>query len=378
VVGTSFWHQEGQDTEVCCPRLSQLLYPNGLPQHLSKCQSSYQDCNIQYVYSNAERLGKLCYKSASSSLVLKLCSKWIQSKKPNVKSPVNAPRSRTLHPERIQNHVAIFYFIKLTIMVMRDDHNIYRRQVLDRKWNRYKPETIKLECLDLSQVSEWSRYHYHGSLQHTSRLYNTTQENSTLHKFLENWGPVHGVIPVPTTDINHTDHQPHDHHEVFHSCHCELLLLVYEVSRVRSFTFWDQHKQKGSNGPTTLHTYAPHIHDSIISHRRDMSNTLLLILLWFRGKLRKKRKKIIIAEVLNNLQDIYERWTKAKYFTWISEHINFVKLKQEGGMPYPCCLQIHPWISTPPLSRWNLYLIFHKSNMGWKKTLLGHRDQTCK
>jgi hypothetical protein len=87
---------------------------------------------------------------------------------------------------------------------MRDDHNIYRRQVLDRKWNRYIPETIKLECLDLSQVSEWSRYHYHGSPQHTSRLYNTTQENSTLHKFLENWGSVHGVIPVSTTDINHT------------------------------------------------------------------------------------------------------------------------------------------------------------------------------
>jgi hypothetical protein len=138
------------------------------------------------MYSNAERLGKLCYKSASSSLVLKLYSKWIQSKKPNVKSPVNAPRSRTLHPERIQNHVNIFFNFKLTIMVMRDDHNIYRRQVLDRKWNRYKPETITLECLDLSQVSEWSRYHYHGSLQHTSGLYNTTQENSTLHKFLEN------------------------------------------------------------------------------------------------------------------------------------------------------------------------------------------------
>ncbi len=46
-------------------------------------------------------------------------------------------------------------------------------------------------------------------------------------------------------------------------------------------------------------------------------------------------------------------------------------------MPYPCCLQIHPWISTPPLSHWNLYLIFHKSNMGWQKALLGHRDQTC-
>jgi hypothetical protein len=75
---------------------------------------------------------------------------------------------------------------------------------------------------------------------------------------------------------------------------------------------------------------------------------------------KKKRKKMIIAEVLNNLQDICESWKKAEYFTWIGEHINFVKLKQEGGMPYPCCLQIHPWISTPPLSHWNSYLIFHK------------------
>jgi hypothetical protein len=57
-------------------------------------------------------------------------------------------------------------------------------------------------------------------------------------------------------------------------------------------------------------------------------------------------KKMIVAEVLNNLQDICERWKKAEYFTWIGEHINFVKLKQEGGMPYPCCLQIHPWIIT--------------------------------
>jgi hypothetical protein len=78
------------------------------------------------------------------------------------------------------------------------------------------------------------------------------------------------------------------------------------------------------------------------------------------GNWEKKRKKMIIAEVLNNLQDICESWKKAEYFTWIGEHINFVKLKQEGGMPYPCCLQIHPWISTPPLSHWNSYLIFHK------------------